>query len=276
MKVPFGLHKASDRFVDIADVENGKKCGCKCPSCELNLIARQGAVTDWHFAHDTSNDVDNKYEECEFSYHESVRLMLRNLIVEGNKLAVPDFPLTNFETNQTVLVTKQQTITYEQSVLDVTEPNIKGFLDVVTMVSGKRLGLFISHEGRKLVTVENGIYDLVGLIELNIQHVQLRQSNMSSRECLRLWIETQPSNKKWIFHARQEKARKHLSMMEENSVGLMTDNELMKYCLKKTRKIFLDEKNIDPDLPGWRGFVTLDADKLFKKLREQSVKHLSL
>ncbi len=267
MKVPFGLQKSTDKFVDVAEVENGKKCGCKCPSCELNLIARQGAITDWHFAHDTSNDVNNRYEECEYSYHESVRLMLRNLIAEGNKLLVPDFPLTNVLTNQTILVTKQQTINYEQPIMDITTSNIKGFLDVVTTVSGQRLGLFISHDGRKLVTEDDLSYDLVGLIELNIQHVQLRQPDMSSRECLSLWLETQPSHKRWVFHAREKKARKHLQIMEDKSIGSMSETELMKYCLTKTRETFRYEKKLNPDLPGWRGSVTLDAEKLFKKLR---------
>lgn len=39
------------RMVHIRDVGNGSACGCVCPECGENLIARQGDVRAWHFAH---------------------------------------------------------------------------------------------------------------------------------------------------------------------------------------------------------------------------------
>lgn len=40
--IPFGLHKKSNRLVDVGSVAKGKACGCICPSCQTPLIARQG------------------------------------------------------------------------------------------------------------------------------------------------------------------------------------------------------------------------------------------
>lgn len=51
MKVPFGLDKATNRFVGIDEVKNGLACGCICPSCKMQLKARQGEGNEHHFAH---------------------------------------------------------------------------------------------------------------------------------------------------------------------------------------------------------------------------------
>jgi hypothetical protein len=47
----FGLIETTNEFVDIYDVERGKKCTCICPSCRSPLIARHGDNNTWHFAH---------------------------------------------------------------------------------------------------------------------------------------------------------------------------------------------------------------------------------
>ncbi len=38
----------------IGEVERGAECGCHCPACGSQLVARQGMANDWHFAHDTA------------------------------------------------------------------------------------------------------------------------------------------------------------------------------------------------------------------------------
>ncbi|HGG6428060.1 TPA: hypothetical protein ACJG67_004667 [Salmonella enterica subsp. enterica serovar Kottbus] len=50
-RIPFGLKKKDQMYVDVADVPKGKNCGCLYPSCHIPLIARQGNVNRWHFAH---------------------------------------------------------------------------------------------------------------------------------------------------------------------------------------------------------------------------------
>lgn len=46
-------------FVD--EVERGAACGCLCPVCRSPLIAKQGDVRDWHFAHEANQE----RPECE-------------------------------------------------------------------------------------------------------------------------------------------------------------------------------------------------------------------
>lgn len=42
---------SDDRVVHITDVQNGIACRCLCPECGGALIARQGDIRAWHFAH---------------------------------------------------------------------------------------------------------------------------------------------------------------------------------------------------------------------------------
>ena len=42
------------RFV--GEVERGSACGCFCPVCASPLVARQGKLKEWHFAHEASQE----------------------------------------------------------------------------------------------------------------------------------------------------------------------------------------------------------------------------
>jgi len=48
-KNPYGLKDGQLVFVD--DVENGLNCGCVCPTCKCDLVAKQGDIREHHFAH---------------------------------------------------------------------------------------------------------------------------------------------------------------------------------------------------------------------------------
>lgn len=50
VKLGWGKHR-NGKLVHINEAERGKQCNCVCPDCETSLIARQGDVTAWHFAH---------------------------------------------------------------------------------------------------------------------------------------------------------------------------------------------------------------------------------
>lgn len=50
-----GVSKADGLYRNIAQVENGLDCDCRCISCGDDLIARQGSVMKHHFAHSTKN-----------------------------------------------------------------------------------------------------------------------------------------------------------------------------------------------------------------------------
>ena len=52
-QITYGLH--SGDLVHITEVERGLACGCICPCCENQLIARKGPIVAHHFAHAGEN-----------------------------------------------------------------------------------------------------------------------------------------------------------------------------------------------------------------------------
>ncbi len=58
--------------------------------------------------------------------------------------------------------------------------------------------------------------------------------------------------------------------LETPDFSKMSDGELQKFCLNQVKDEFRKEKKLDPDLPGWAGWVNSDAKALFKKLRGDS------
>ncbi len=50
VKLGWGLAK-DGTYKHIRSVDNGLKCDCVCPDCQQPLVANQGNVKSWHFAH---------------------------------------------------------------------------------------------------------------------------------------------------------------------------------------------------------------------------------
>ena len=63
--IPFGID-ASGTARDASAVENGLKCGCCCPSCGGELVARQGEVRADHFAHHSKRECRHALEASLF------------------------------------------------------------------------------------------------------------------------------------------------------------------------------------------------------------------
>ena len=80
--IPFGID-ASGAARDASAVENGLKCGCACPSCGGELVARQGEVRVHHFAHHSKTECRHALEASLF------RGTLAALSSPGMRLRLP-------------------------------------------------------------------------------------------------------------------------------------------------------------------------------------------
>lgn len=58
------------------------------------------------------------------------------------------------------------------------------------------------------------------------------------------------------------------STEQEGSISSMSDKDLLEHCLDVVKDDFR-KKGIDPDLPGWVGFIQSNANKMFNKLKSQ-------
>ena len=77
----FGL-TADGRLVSVEEVGRGKACESCCPQCGEVLIARQGDVRVWHFAHASGGD-------CGAAAEGALHLAAKQLIVQEGAILVP-------------------------------------------------------------------------------------------------------------------------------------------------------------------------------------------
>lgn len=143
--IPFGL-RSDGLYIDAEDATRGKSCDCTCPSCGIALIARQGDVNAFHFAHDSKGASKEEIEACKYSFYVSVRYMLKQLLQGTGLLLLP--PLEIDHHGQTHVITKSLPITVEPK--DITPDSYEQdiMFDLIFTVSGRKLCLYISHPGR--------------------------------------------------------------------------------------------------------------------------------
>lgn len=86
MKLPFGLRTSDNRLVSISEVERGANCGCVCPHCHAELLARKSPTAAHHFTHLAS-------EPCAGGLAVTVLLMAQQLIQEKSTIWLPRMEL---------------------------------------------------------------------------------------------------------------------------------------------------------------------------------------
>ena len=69
-------------IVSIDEVQSGKECGCVCPACGDELIARKGEKRMHHFAHRSN-------EDCEYGYESSLHLAAKDILSRSEKMVIP-------------------------------------------------------------------------------------------------------------------------------------------------------------------------------------------
>ena len=85
-KIPFGL-RPSGRLVEVAEVERGLACNCRCPGCGEPLLAKKGAVNVQHFAHIAGSECSNGAETS--LHHAAKQVVADKLWIQLPPLEVP-------------------------------------------------------------------------------------------------------------------------------------------------------------------------------------------
>jgi len=70
------------RIVHVDEVPRGADCGCRCPACDGPLIARQGEVRGWHFAH-------RQETHCESAVETVLHRAAKQMILDEQGLMLP-------------------------------------------------------------------------------------------------------------------------------------------------------------------------------------------
>jgi hypothetical protein len=204
--IPFALLPETDLLVDVADVASGRKCGCICPSCKIPLIAKKGEIKEWHFSHDSKYIDKDQVEPCDFSWSVAVKMMLKQLLMEGCKLLVPDYFVELSDVGYKslaiqVLVTKSSLVKYQNPILKELS------CDVVLEVCGKKLGVILFSKKQNLEVEYQVSQSLVGLIGINVNSFAYDENGNGInhlRSFLKLSLEDNARGKFWLYHARQK------------------------------------------------------------------------
>lgn len=77
----FALDK-SGRIRAVEEVARGLACNCRCPICGEDVIARQGEVREWHFAHSSGAD-------CPGAGESALHLAAKQLLIESKGMMLP-------------------------------------------------------------------------------------------------------------------------------------------------------------------------------------------
>lgn len=86
MKIPFGMRRSDSRMVAPELVSNGLSCDCVCSDCGLALIAKQGKIKEWHFAHASG-------AECSGGVESAIHKMAKQMIMDRQHVYVPEYSL---------------------------------------------------------------------------------------------------------------------------------------------------------------------------------------
>jgi len=224
--IPFALSLNTNLLVDVADVQSGRKCGCICPSCNIPLIARKGDVNEWHFAHDSQFIEKDQELCCDFSWAVAVKMMIKQLLLEGNTLTLPEYYI-NFQ-GIGYQKTKQQIKVTDSSIIHYSNPELKSLAcDVTVEVKGKKLGFILLTNHSPSFVDASFEQTLFGVLAISIEDIGYDDEGKAVnhlRNHLQRLLESKTCAKRWLYH-RREKAAFIKATEQETLLGTMVTNE---------------------------------------------------
>ncbi len=136
-RVPFGLRideTGKNEYVAVDEVPNGLACKCICPSCKIELVARQGNEKIWHFGHKPRKTESELKVTCDFSYQVSIVAMAKQLFENGLKIDFPEYILRklNGYSPQSIKVVNQVSVFIDNVQIEAVYNNL--FVDVLAFV----------------------------------------------------------------------------------------------------------------------------------------------
>lgn len=197
----------------------GKECRCICPSCKTPLIARQGNIKEWHFAHASRSVYLKTEKECSFSFYVSVRMMARQVIRGQLEIIVPAYEdaIAEYIERYDGYISVPFTIA-EQQKISLTNISVeKMFLgipvDIVGKVGDFSFIIYFCHPGREIPEVlYNPLGKRCGIISISLESTAMLFSKAKSekhsyQKYLQDFLANDLDSKRWLFHPRFLKSK---------------------------------------------------------------------
>lgn len=236
MLIPFGLK--DDKYLDISEVQRGRACGCVCPSCKQNLVAKKGPNPDkmiHHFAHDKkSKDETGEPIECQYSFCVVARLVIKQCLKELDQFEIqlPDWKLKlekrddyGREVTVSGYVTQEHHLTIDD--FEVEPSGHYSELDILCRINGYLVGIHFSYQGRAML-VGNGKLNAVSIVDIDLEPLQDLYDSFDHKEhesfkSLVMDYVLNVGQRSWVTHARytarySELTEKLNSLVEESNL----------------------------------------------------------
>ena len=196
LKLPFALK--DDKIVTIKEVERGKKCNCKCPSCGVSLIAKQGAKTVHHFAHFNGS-------QCKYAVETALHLMAKEILFEEKKIMLPPVRVRVSRHAAELEIFKKQIVEFDKVTLENKIDNIVP--DIIIKKEGETLlvEIAVTHfiDDQKKKKIE----------EMNYSTLEIDLSNFKGqfdKSMLRKILIEEDKQKKWIHNTKKKEFDKKI------------------------------------------------------------------
>ena len=181
-------------IVSIDDVPSGKECGCVCPACGDELIARKGQKRMHHFAHRSN-------EDCEYGYESSLHLAAKDILSRAKKMVIPpvyvEFPQSG---KPKELISKGREISIDDVKL---ENRFDDIIPDIVVDSGDEhffIEIYVTHpiDDEKLKKLKE---KKISTIEIDLSK---EKRDISVEELSDILLKTSPQ-KSWKYNAVSEK-----------------------------------------------------------------------
>ena len=212
----FARDLATGRLVDIKDVPRGLACNCACVSCGEVLVARQGDVVAWHFAH-KANSICTSL--AQLGSLDAIEAMASQLMVENPSIELP----SHMVEERILEPGTQQIISVSCPVAPITRLLFHGRppapdsvekqagVSFIATIGGYRLGIILSKNSAGLKGWP-GISDpSLGVVLFDLSYPS-RASGANGEDELSItrltnWLSCETGGKQWIQHPREPLAR---------------------------------------------------------------------
>lgn len=196
MKLPFGLR--GGELTHVGEVAAGKACGCTCPGCAADLVAKKGARVAHHFAHASGAD-------CGRAVETALHLAAKRAVERAGYFVAPPLWLP-FESYKAPWQLAGATRVVPESV--VLESRVAGLVpDVVLTVAGRPLlvEVAVTHP---VDAAKADRLAAAGLstVEVSVAHL----ARDATEDAIAAAVVDGVEHKRWVYNARRERTARRV------------------------------------------------------------------
>jgi hypothetical protein len=215
-KIPFAIESCSGELVEVGQVKSGRNCGCICPSCGQSVVARQGAINQWHFAHDSKGMVP-PHSLCEISFYVCCkRFVIEQLIKsEALTLTTPGYSVSEKQLVSTGGLLKSisaSSVVTEARTLTINRFGRDGRFDVAASIGAHIIDIILDYPER---SPAYNFADANAVLVVDLKFIADRYEGVRAAPALIQQavidlISSDVKHKRWIFHPREISVRARL------------------------------------------------------------------